>query len=188
MFFSVITKNLNWRKLTKNYLLLKSGIKGQGWKILILWGFTEKSFFFSLFFFGGEGEGGFTKNQYIVGNCLKMWGLGSWQICGSFAKKRRGGVFEGELIPQCTLCNIKEWSPIRGLFVKPKTLNLLDKCFISWIFSANESIYKLIYGFRMEHAFMIQTLSNDLFKVNFVEKMAFFSLQCYFMVPFYGTW
>ena len=153
-------------------------IMGVHWKIL---------FFFS-FFWGGEGEGGFTKNQYIVGNCLKMWGLGSWQICGSFAKKRRGGVFEGELIPQCTLCNIKEWSPIRGLFVKPKTLSLLDKCFISWIFSANESIYKLIYGFRMEHAFMIQTLSNDLFKVNFVEKMAFFSLQCYFMVPFYGTW
>ena len=32
-----------------------------------------------------RGSGGFTKNQYIGG-------------------KEEGGVFEGELIPQCTLC------------------------------------------------------------------------------------
>ena len=51
--------------------------------------------------------GGFTKNQYIGGNCLKR----CWTVCrfkgGGLAQKRevaflRGG---GGLIPQCPLCS-----------------------------------------------------------------------------------
>ena len=40
MFFSVITKNLNWEILTKNFVRW-AGVKDE--KSLILWGFTEKS-------------------------------------------------------------------------------------------------------------------------------------------------
>ena len=52
MFFSVITKNLNWEILTKNFVTFKrwAGVKDE--KSLILWGFTEKS---DLFFFWGGG-------------------------------------------------------------------------------------------------------------------------------------
>ena len=48
MLFSVITKNLNWKILTKNLVTFKRSdrIKDDyGWKILILLGFTEKSDF-----------------------------------------------------------------------------------------------------------------------------------------------
>ena len=41
MFFSGITKNLNWEVLTKNLVTFR----GKGWKILILWGFAKKSDF-----------------------------------------------------------------------------------------------------------------------------------------------
>ena len=95
MFFSVITKNLNWRKLTKNYLLLKSGIKGQGWKILILWGFTEKSFFFSLFFWGGGGWRGVHEKPIYSGELPKnvgAWKLADlWELC----EKEEGWCFWG---------------------------------------------------------------------------------------------
>ena len=42
MFFSVIAKKLNWEILTKNE---KDGIglRMKNFKILMLWGFTEKS-------------------------------------------------------------------------------------------------------------------------------------------------
>ena len=47
------------------------------------------------------GGGGFTKNQYRGGELPKKGTVcqfkGAWQ-------ERGGGVFEGELIPQCTLC------------------------------------------------------------------------------------
>ena len=51
-------------------------------------------------------EGGHKKTIYM-GNCLKR---GAWTICrgleqfaGGLAKNREKGVFEGGLIPQCTL-------------------------------------------------------------------------------------
>ena len=45
MFFSVITKNLNWEILSKNLVTFKrwDGIKDE--KLLVLWGFPEKSDF-----------------------------------------------------------------------------------------------------------------------------------------------
>ena len=74
MFFSVITKNLNWEILTKNFVTFKrwAGVKDE--KSLILWGFTEKS---DLFFLGG---GRFTKNQYIGGLLKKGEGLDSLRV------------------------------------------------------------------------------------------------------------
>ena len=74
MFFSAITKNSNYQILTKNLATFMD--KNQVWKILILWGFTEKSNF------GEE----FTKNQHRS---------------GKFPKKR--GSFWGDLMPQETL-------------------------------------------------------------------------------------
>ena len=47
MFFSVITKNLNWKILTKNLFTFKrwDEVKHEKRKILILWEFTEKFYF-----------------------------------------------------------------------------------------------------------------------------------------------
>ena len=81
--FSVITKNFNWEILIKNLVTFKSWDRvkdkkfenyGVHWKILFL--------------------GGFTRNQYIGGNCLKGGGgLGQFSdLRGSFPKKR-GMVF-----------------------------------------------------------------------------------------------
>ena len=60
---------------------------GKGWKILILWGFTEK------FDFQGGGARGLTQNQYIGEHFLKKeWGLGQFQeIRGALGKKSRVG-------------------------------------------------------------------------------------------------
>ena len=45
------------------------------------------------------------KKQYIGGYCLKRGGgLDRLQIYGGSLGNKRGGVFEGGLIPQCTLC------------------------------------------------------------------------------------
>ena len=51
-------------------------------------------------FLRGRGGGVFTENQYIGENCLKR-GLG--QFVHLRGKKEGGGVFEGKLIPQCTV-------------------------------------------------------------------------------------
>ena len=77
--FSVITKNFNWEILTKNLVTFKSWDRvkdkkfenyGVHWKILFL--------------------GGFTRNQYIGGNCLKGVEFGQFSdLRGSFAKTRR---------------------------------------------------------------------------------------------------
>ena len=59
-------------------------------------------------YFGGSLKnlifrGGFTKNQYI-GGLSKEGGLGKFaDLRGGLDKKERDGVFEGVLIPQCTL-------------------------------------------------------------------------------------
>ena len=47
--------------------------------------------------------GGVTKNQYIGRDCLKK---GTWKVFrfkGEAWQEREGGVFEGGLIPHCTL-------------------------------------------------------------------------------------
>ena len=50
----------------------------------------------------GGGGGGFTKNQYTDGDCLKTE-LGQFADLRKGLARKRGG---GEMIPQCTLCTI----------------------------------------------------------------------------------
>ena len=100
MFFSYISKNLNWEILTENLVTFKRWDGAKHEKILISWRFREK-------FDGARGGGWVTKNQYIGGNCLKR---GAWTVCGfkmDLAKMRERVFFEGTggLIPQCTLCS-----------------------------------------------------------------------------------
>ena len=85
MFFSVITKNLIWEVLTKNFVTFKRwdglrmknfNIMGVRWKIRFLRGFTKK--------------------QYIGGLPKKAGGLGQFvDLIGSLAKKKESSAFEG---------------------------------------------------------------------------------------------
>ena len=70
MFFSVITKNLNWEILTKNVVIFKrwDGVKDEKFEY---YGSSLKNSIFS----GGRGN---TKNQYIGENYLKMR---DWTVC-----------------------------------------------------------------------------------------------------------
>ena len=86
MFFSVITKNLNWEILTENLVAFKrwNGLRMKNlnfmvvhWKIWLL-------------------VGGVHKKPLYRGNCLNR-GLG--QFVGSLAKKRGESVFEGGWCP-----------------------------------------------------------------------------------------
>ena len=64
-------------------------------KILIFWGFTEKSNF--------QGEG-FTKTNIEMGDCLKRWAWTVFRFKGGLARKRGMVFLRGEgLILQCTL-------------------------------------------------------------------------------------
>ena len=73
IFFSVITKNLNWEILT-NWLILKDGMR-----------LRMKNF--NIVVVHWEMGGGFTKNQYIARNCLKR-GLGQTaDLRGGLGKK-----------------------------------------------------------------------------------------------------
>ena len=65
MFFSVITKNINWEILTKNLVTFKrwEGVKSE------LWGFIEISNF-----------RGFYEKPIYWGDCLGKKGLDSFQI------------------------------------------------------------------------------------------------------------
>ena len=79
MFFSVITKNLNWDTLTKNFKLLLKDRMGLRMKNYNIMGVHWKIWFLV----------GFTKNQYIAGNLLER---GAWTVCrfkGGLEKKRR---------------------------------------------------------------------------------------------------
>ena len=71
MFFALITKNLDWKILTKNLVAFKiwDGVKDG-----ILWGFTEKSDFWV--------------------DCRKRW-LGQFAGLREGLGKKRGCVFEG---------------------------------------------------------------------------------------------
>ena len=83
MFFSVISKNLNWEILTKNLVTfrrwdrVKDEYCGGSLKNLIFRG------------------AGVTKNQYIRG----LFKKGAWIVCRfktKFGEKEEGDVFEGE--------------------------------------------------------------------------------------------
>ena len=51
-----------------------------------------------------RGKGGFAKNQYRQWDCLKRGRLGQFaDLSGAWQERGGGGVFEGGLIPQCTL-------------------------------------------------------------------------------------
>ena len=92
MFFSVITKNLNWEIETKNLVTFKNWDKVNDEKFK---------------YYGGSLKNPtFIKNQYIRGggvgmDCLKR---GAWAVCRfkrGLGKKE--GVMFLRLIPQCTL-------------------------------------------------------------------------------------
>ena len=53
-----------------------------------------------------RGEG-VTKNQYRAGGLPKKEGLGQFANLRGVGKKG-GGVFEGGLMPQCTLCKMRK--------------------------------------------------------------------------------
>ena len=82
MFFSVITKNLDWETLTKNSVTFKRWDRVKDEKIQYYRGSLNNPIF--------KG-GGLTKNQYIVGNCLKR-GRG----LGQFTDLRKEGLGEKE--------------------------------------------------------------------------------------------
>ena len=92
MFFSVITKNLNWELLTKNLVTFKrcDGVKDEKFEY---YGGPLKNSIFK------EGAG-LTKNQYLKGNCLKTgvwtvyrfkWGEGGLDEKEELVFLRRGG-------------------------------------------------------------------------------------------------
>ena len=92
MFFTVITKNLNWELLTKNLVTFKrcDGVKDEKFEY---YGGPLKNSIFK------EGAG-FTKNQYLKGNCLKTgvwtvyrfkWGEGGLDEKEELVFLRRGG-------------------------------------------------------------------------------------------------
>ena len=89
MFFSIITKNLNWGILTKNLVIFKrwNGVKDEKFRY---YGGSMKNPIF---------RAGPQKNQYIEGNCLKR---GAWTVCRfkwGLAKKSRVGFLRGVDIP-----------------------------------------------------------------------------------------
>ena len=49
-------------------------------------------------------RGGGSRKTNIEGGFLKKGGLDSLPNEGGLGKKEKGGVFEGCLLPQCTLC------------------------------------------------------------------------------------
>ena len=115
--FSVITKNSNWKILTKNLVtvLLKDKI-----------GFNISGVHWKIWFLGG---GKFTKNQYRVEGLTKQRGLGQFaDLRGSLARQERGsGVFEeeGRLILQYTL-----WPFWNGIKTEDHwTLKILKEAF-----------------------------------------------------------
>ena len=71
MFFSAITKNLNWEILTKNLVTFKRWDWVKDKKILCYEGPLQKPI---------SRERGFTRNQNIEGNCLKRGNLDSLKI------------------------------------------------------------------------------------------------------------
>ena len=68
MVFSVITKNFNCEILTRNLVTFKRWVRVKDENFSYYEGSLENPIF----------RGGFTKNQYIGGNCLKGEGLGQF--------------------------------------------------------------------------------------------------------------
>ena len=84
IFFSVLTKNLNWELLTKNLVTFKpwDGVKDGKFKY---YGGSLKNLIF-------KGEGSQKTN---VGICLKSGNLGQFADLRGAWQKRGGDVFEG---------------------------------------------------------------------------------------------
>ena len=108
LFFSVVTKNLNWEVLTKSLVTFKrwDGIKDE--KLEYYGGYYIVLNIMKNPIFRGEGH----KKPIYRGNFQKK--RGAWTVCrfkggrGGGAWQKRGGLMflrKGEvLIPQCTLC------------------------------------------------------------------------------------
>ena len=101
MFFSVVTKNSNWEILSKNLVTIKKqdGVKDE--KIYYFLGLKSLIFrsegYKKQFLGGGEG----CEKVIQRGDCLKR------TVCLDSLQKEGVGIFEGGLIPQCTLCKQK---------------------------------------------------------------------------------
>ena len=83
MFFCVISKNSNWKILTKKLVTFqrKDGVKDE--KLSYFWGSWKTLIF----------RGGFTKNQYRGRDCLKGR---TWTVCrfrGWGQPRKRGWYF-----------------------------------------------------------------------------------------------
>ena len=95
MFFSIITKNLNWGILTKNLVTFKrwDWVRMKNFNIL---GGSPKNMIFT---------GGSQKKQYTGGNCLKRK---AWTVCRFKRRlyKKEGVVFLRGGTPQCTLFRV----------------------------------------------------------------------------------
>ena len=94
MFFSVITKNLNWEILNKNSATCKNGIGLRRKNVNDMGVGLNKNPMFR----GGLSQ----KKQCSGGNCLKKGASTFGRFKVELAKKRGGGggsVFEGGLIP-----------------------------------------------------------------------------------------
>ena len=85
MFFSVVTKNLNWGILTKNLVTFKRWDEVNDEKSDYYEGSLKNPIF--------KGGWSLTENQYIEGNCHKR-GLGHFTDLKGAWRKRVGGVFE----------------------------------------------------------------------------------------------
>ena len=116
MFFFVITKNINWKILTKNLVTFKrwDGVKDEKfeppvhWKIWFLGRCNKKPIYRrGLPIKGGQGWGEWA-GQFLG---LRGRGLG----------EKEGGDFEGGLIPQCTIWVYKNLAVIDLQWVKKQT-------------------------------------------------------------------
>ena len=93
MFFSIITKNLNWEILTKNLVTFQwwDGVKELKFQYYV--GSLRNQIF----------KGGSWKINIWQGGLPKRGGGGSWTVC-RFKKTWENGVgVEGGFIPQSTL-------------------------------------------------------------------------------------
>ena len=72
-----MTKNLNWKVVTKKLVTFKRWNRAKDWKLE----YYSVSLKNSIFSGGGGGGGGYTKNQYVGGIYIKIGrGLNSLQI------------------------------------------------------------------------------------------------------------
>ena len=96
MLFSVLTKNLKWKILTKNLVTFKRWDRGKDFSIM---GVPWKSRFL-------EGEGRFTNIEDFLNGRGRAGRLGFHEQKRVVVFMKGGGRWVGGLIPQCTLWRV----------------------------------------------------------------------------------